>query len=166
MVNCKESHDKTFIPFDRRTKRAVLYADRAVASGDQVFETYGNKSNAEYLRFNGFVMVDNPNDCFLVRPPKNKRTAMCLKSNEVRRFLAWAQDKETVAMYPEAAHLMPHAPARFIQTVFKRQLENYPTTIQEDEALLEDDSLSEHYRLTVEYRLEEKRAIARLLNSL
>ena len=32
----------------------------------QVFESYGNKSNYEYLLYNGFVMQDNPNDCVYV----------------------------------------------------------------------------------------------------
>ena len=34
-----------------------------------MFETYGNKSNYEYLLYNGFVMSDNPNDCVYLSFP-------------------------------------------------------------------------------------------------
>ncbi|EKX42007.1 hypothetical protein GUITHDRAFT_141487 [Guillardia theta CCMP2712] len=76
MVNCIESQDKTFIQYDKKLRAAVMYADRAVSRGVQVFESYGNKSNYEYLLYNGFVMEDNPNDCVYISfPSSNARDA-------------------------------------------------------------------------------------------
>ncbi|KNC49959.1 uncharacterized protein AMSG_06270 [Thecamonas trahens ATCC 50062] len=63
MINAKESSDRTFTSYSAKLDAVVMYADEDYAAGDQVFETYGNKTNSGYLRYNGFMYVGNPNDC-------------------------------------------------------------------------------------------------------
>ena len=63
-----------------------MYADVDFAVEEQVFETYGNKSNYEYLLYNGFVMTNNPNECVHVALtldwfPTSNPTRVCLDPN-------------------------------------------------------------------------------------
>lgn len=44
-------------------KNVILYSDRAYSKMDQVFVTYGPKSNAELLLLYGFVIDRNPYNC-------------------------------------------------------------------------------------------------------
>ncbi|XP_074556686.1 ribulose-1,5 bisphosphate carboxylase/oxygenase large subunit N-methyltransferase, chloroplastic isoform X2 [Curcuma longa] len=55
---------ETFLDYDKSSKGIVFMADRSYQPGEQVFISYGKKSNGELLLSYGFVPKDgtNPND--------------------------------------------------------------------------------------------------------
>jgi hypothetical protein len=72
MINCEETDegDQVFVEMDTSNKFAVLQADRFFKKGQQITETYGKKSNADLLRFEGFIFdeaKDLVNDCVTLR---------------------------------------------------------------------------------------------------
>ena len=81
-------YPRSFIQFDHARRVAFMKADTAFAAGQQVFESYGNKSNYEYLLYNGFVMPDNPNQCVFVEFPDPERphgaaASLCVSDTNV-----------------------------------------------------------------------------------
>ena len=166
MVNCIESQDKTFIQYDQSLKSAVMYADRPTAKGVQVFETYGNKSNYEYLMYNGFVMRDNPNDCVYVSLPSargSRQVCISAKQGLPRLVHQWAQmTSGTVGSKTKEARLK--AKDALVQFLTQR-LSLYSTTQEEDAAELQSH-LPESKVLAIEMRMHEKDTLSRLLQAL
>lgn len=171
MVNCIESQDKTFIQYDQSLKAAVMYADRPTPQGVQVFETYGNKSNYEYLLYNGFVMSDNHNDCVYVSLPGPRgRRQVCVSAKQglPRLVHQWAQmTSGTVGSNtPEARQKAKDALVEFLT----QRLSQYPTSQNEDAALIERALLEtprpESKVLAIEMRMHEKDTLSRLLGAL
>eukprot|EP00960_Hanusia_phi_P007009 199883-Hanusia_phi.AAC.1 len=127
MVNCIESQDKTFIQYDQKLRAAVMFADRAVSRGVQVFESYGNKSNYEYLLYNGFVMQDNPNDCVYMSFPysnANDVRQFCIATGEIPyQVREWAKSRSKDGKSALIKHIQE-----------KRR--GYETTVEQDNELL------------------------------
>ena len=106
---------------------------------NQVFESYGNKSNYEYLLYNGFVMQENPNDCVyvtLVLPgAKGGRRQVCLASTGVPRLAQiWAQNSSG-----QAGDNSPTARAKAksrLVLFLREKLQKYSKTQDEDSKLL------------------------------
>mmetsp|Transcript_7485 Transcript_7485/g.11101 ORF Transcript_7485/g.11101 Transcript_7485/m.11101 type:complete len:472 (+) Transcript_7485:172-1587(+) len=75
MVNCeepvpmvKDQHQFVQLTSDR-SGDVELRSNRAFQAGDQVFESYGYKSNGELLQYEGFLIENNPNDCVWINIP-------------------------------------------------------------------------------------------------
>uniref|UniRef100_A0A7S4N6N3 Rubisco LSMT substrate-binding domain-containing protein n=1 Tax=Guillardia theta TaxID=55529 RepID=A0A7S4N6N3_GUITH len=156
MVNCIESQDKTFIQYDKKLRAAVMYADRAVSRGVQVFESYGNKSNYEYLLYNGFVMEDNPNDCVYISfPSSNARDVrqFCVSTTEIPyQVREWAKSQSKDAK----SYLIKH---------IEEKRRGYRTTIAEDNELL-SRTIRENHELAVRLRRHEKMSLDKIIENL
>jgi len=166
MVNCRESHDKTFIKFNDRTQTADMRADVDFAAGEQVFETYGNKSNYEYLLYNGFVMDMNPNECVYIELPKPKNLPkasdfkFCLDPNSpsipphLKRWGSMTWRDESIGK-GQASDV--------VIKLLDSKMHRYETTADQDEKLLQELKRKggEHSNvgLALRLRLLEKRAL-------
>eukprot|EP00293_Proteomonas_sulcata_P001483 CAMPEP_0184329582 /NCGR_PEP_ID=MMETSP1049-20130417/144222_1 /TAXON_ID=77928 /ORGANISM="Proteomonas sulcata, Strain CCMP704" /LENGTH=319 /DNA_ID=CAMNT_0026651963 /DNA_START=27 /DNA_END=986 /DNA_ORIENTATION=+ len=164
MVNCKESSDRSFIYFNPETRTADMFADRPVKLGEQVFETYGNKSNYEYLLYNGFVMEDNPNQCVYVEfpPPQGnvpgaRSMSFCLGPDDIpRQVKFWARHAmmHRMSSESEAGEVIKHLEAH---------LHRYDMTqVQDDERILSEQGqdLGMHKMMALQMRIHEKRSLA------
>eukprot|EP00912_Choanoflagellata_sp_UC4_P001269 UC4_evm1s794 len=59
----------TFLKYHKvNGKFAIVYSDRNAMKGEQLFESYGENSNLEYLAWFGFVPHHNPSDCVKIKP--------------------------------------------------------------------------------------------------
>jgi hypothetical protein len=60
MFNHKKGEISTF--FDSELKSSETFANQAISNGDQVYISYGNRSNADLFLFSGFVDMANSFD--------------------------------------------------------------------------------------------------------
>ncbi|KAL8209112.1 hypothetical protein R6Q57_008524 [Mikania cordata] len=69
---------ETFLDYDKSTKGVVFTTDRPYQPGEQVFISYGRKSNGELLLSYGFVPREGTNPCDSVELPLSiKKTDKC-----------------------------------------------------------------------------------------
>lgn len=82
MVNCEENmhgpsarKNHEFVEMDETQQYAILKADRDFKHMEQIFESYGKKSNNELLRYEGFIVEDESklaNDCVFIQFQHNR----------------------------------------------------------------------------------------------
>ncbi|XLT02198.1 hypothetical protein HN51_051549 [Arachis hypogaea] len=63
LFNCFERTVDTFLDYDNLSKEIVFTIDRPYQPGEQVFISYGKKSNGELLLSYGFVPREGANPC-------------------------------------------------------------------------------------------------------
>ena len=84
----------------------------AVRKGEEVFNNYGQKNNAELLIGYGFCIVDNPNDTvgmmLKVPPPDLQTTLQTVHAGFFDNTGAWKSEQATFQL--SAPHTASHAP--------------------------------------------------------
>lgn len=205
--------------FKTGEEEVVLYADRAYRRMEQIYISYGPKSNADLLLLYGFALERNPFNSVDVTVSIAPRTKEAVEkaaeagitfevdplADEKLEFLKNAGRSNTVdfpcyadrypvemleylrliMMTPEDTMGRPLKDFDYTKTVsaaneaavlysvvdaISRQLERYPTTEEEDAAVIKDKAmfrlLSYNQRMAVRHRRNEKRLLKRTIAAL
>jgi hypothetical protein len=205
--------------FKTGEEEVVLYADRAYRRMEQIYISYGPKSNADLLLLYGFALERNPFNSVDVTVSIAPRTKEAVEkaaaagitfdvdplADEKLQFLKNAGRSNTVdfpcyadrypvemleylrliMMTPEDTMGRPLKDFDYTKTVsaaneaavlysvvdaISRQLERYPTTEEEDAAVIKDKAmfrlLSYNQRMAVRHRRNEKRLLKRTIAAL
>ncbi|KAA8500067.1 Ribulose-1,5 bisphosphate carboxylase/oxygenase large subunit N-methyltransferase, chloroplastic [Porphyridium purpureum] len=180
--------------FDRQ-EFVVLYSDRDYKQAEQVYVTYGQKSNAELLLLYGFVVERNPFDsvelCVSLseQDPLYDRKRNTLDDwglptvsrfplfqdrypKELIEYLRFccATEKEMDADFGEfVSRQNEDSVAAALIEACEAALEGYPNSIEEDEALLGDRSLysmlTQNMKWAIKLRRAEKRILKRTITN-
>jgi histone-lysine N-methyltransferase SETD3 len=126
-----------------------LFARRAYQPGEEVFVSYGRRSNTDLLLQYGFCMDDNDADQAVLGSTEQFRVSRDPSEPIAQHMLA----KLRAVCGDEAAARAALADAA------RAALAEFPTTIAEDEAMLADPALATHARNFVRARLGEKRVL-------
>lgn len=126
-----------------------LFAQRAYLPGEEVFGDYGRKSNKDLLLNYGFCIDDNEADQAVLGATEQFRVLRDTSGPSAQRMLAqlrarWRDEAAARAALADAA---------------RAGLAQFPTTLDEDEALLAGAALSTDARNFVVTRLGEKRVL-------
>mmetsp|Transcript_8895 Transcript_8895/g.16028 ORF Transcript_8895/g.16028 Transcript_8895/m.16028 type:complete len:566 (-) Transcript_8895:879-2576(-) len=179
-------------------RSVVLYSDRQYSQTEQVYVTYGQKSNAELLLLYGFVVERNPFDSVEIAVSLSesdslyKRKLQYLKDvgtdpmtrfplfqdrypMELIEFLRFccASEAELDAdtdfgQFVSAAN--EDAVANALMDACKDALAGYPTSIDDDQALMRDrkmyNLLSQNVRWALKHRRSEKRILLKTISNI
>ena len=186
-----------FVEYNPGLDAAVVYTKRDYAANEELVEDYGRWSMADRLQLTGHLPASNASDCVLlelsegslanltgaaaVAPPAGGlRDALAARGFPDRELLcldasarAWGRFAEFVGALGAAGTGVANATApeegmlRFLQ----RRAEGYPTSGEEDEALLEYHRHPEVRNgtaggvvLAIEYRRREKAVLRDLID--
>eukprot|EP00871_Galdieria_phlegrea_P000740 jgi/Galph1/1667/GphlegSOOS_G337.1 len=187
---CSAFIDEEDVSFSRgRLKEAVVYADRSYQPYEQVYVSYGPRSNQELLLLYGFSLERNPFDCVEISigldpqdPSVHKKREIlesCGKTSEqvfplyadryaveMIEFLRFccAEESELEADFGKIVSQRNEESARErLINYLVSQLNAYDTTIEEDEQLIRNRSmfqkLEKNQRMAIRQRLGEKRIL-------
>uniref|UniRef100_A0A7S1KKU6 Rubisco LSMT substrate-binding domain-containing protein n=1 Tax=Percolomonas cosmopolitus TaxID=63605 RepID=A0A7S1KKU6_9EUKA len=195
MVNCFEP-----FPIDRSTQfvettsdgsgDVVVKANHQFKRGQQIFESYGYKSNAELLRYEGFHFGDsNPNDCIWLDLPFYQHRAndirqkmglqgppqYCFSPRDILSKDLWPQQAMS---YLRLLVATAEENNRDFRTVVSRanEVRVYNTLLRvvrdminanpyTEQSLL-NTSLTPQARLAIEFRLFEKKQLQKIKSSI
>eukprot|EP00587_Corethron_hystrix_P002337 CAMPEP_0113312620 /NCGR_PEP_ID=MMETSP0010_2-20120614/9385_1 /TAXON_ID=216773 ORGANISM="Corethron hystrix, Strain 308" /NCGR_SAMPLE_ID=MMETSP0010_2 /ASSEMBLY_ACC=CAM_ASM_000155 /LENGTH=572 /DNA_ID=CAMNT_0000168497 /DNA_START=73 /DNA_END=1788 /DNA_ORIENTATION=- /assembly_acc=CAM_ASM_000155 len=185
-------------------EEVILYADRGYRKMEQVYISYGPKSNADLLLLYGFALERNPfnsvdvtvsiattlNDLLLV---EKREYLKKVGREQTVDFPCYADRYPTemleylrlMQMTPEDTRGKPLAAFDYTRTIsaaneqavlasiieaVRNQLSLYPTTEEQDAALIQDKSLFQCFnynqRMAVRHRRNEKRLLKRTVAAL
>jgi histone-lysine N-methyltransferase SETD3 len=151
--------------YDRRAGAFVMTSLRDVAAGEPVHTTYGNKCNSGYLLNYGFCLEENPDNRARVRcGGRSFLVPASLDDERTRRLLACLRSAGEGG--GETAPASPTAEARALLSLAaacRESLGGFPTSLEEDEALLADPGLGRNARNAIVMRRGEKRVLHALL---
>jgi len=193
---CSTFFDVQTDGFFNKQRNVVLYTDRNYKQTEQVYVTYGQKSNAELLLLYGFVVERNPFDSVDIcvslneKDPTYKKKLQILQDSgtevaprfplfqdrypkELIEFLRFcvATEKELDADFGEYISAEnEQAVANAIIEACEDALVQYPNTMEEDEALLKDRNLysllSQNMKWAIKHRRSEKRILKRTIQNI
>ncbi|HEY4218659.1 MAG TPA: SET domain-containing histone-lysine N-methyltransferase [Gemmatimonadaceae bacterium] len=164
--------------FEHPMDSFVMRALRPITSGERLHDSYGKKCNALLFELYGFCPGDGDRDEATVRFPVIDASHPLAGGTST--FGRTVDGERTFRVSAAAAHaeeataitylrrlLGDHAPleqtdsrvASAIVEACDRALAAYPTTVTEDDALLNNDGLSSRARNCVRVRAGEKRAL-------
>ena len=147
----------------------VVSTESAYAEGDQVFISYGAKSNEQLVQYYGFVLEDNPHDACVVDAEVG---------GEVVRLAIMPNGQltaETMAMLEENGALRAGVKAgggKFSEAVnvgiyeaAKKALASKGTSLADDVRLLEAPGMirGARQRLALEFRVSQKKLLERAI---
>lgn len=167
----------------------TLYTDRPYSRMDQVYVTYGPKSNADLLLLYGFVVDRNPYDSVEINvslgegDPQYERKAQYLRESgvettsafplyrdrypmELIEFLRFcmADEKEMEADFGGFINERNEtAVAQSLIMACKAAIAGYPQTIEDDDKLLKDRSMYQIFDAKQRWAIRQRRAEKRIL---
>ena len=140
--------------FDSDRGGWCLTAITSLSAGQEIHVSYGERGNSNLLSSYGFCLDRNPaNETRLRFDPDGERAFAVVaneKNGEVCDMLEFIREQ------PE--------PAAALRRACGRALAAFPTTIEEDEALLRRDDLTLNARNAIRVRRDEKRVLQYFLD--
>eukprot|EP01059_Diplonema_ambulator_P013820 TRINITY_DN24471_c0_g1_i1.p1 TRINITY_DN24471_c0_g1~~TRINITY_DN24471_c0_g1_i1.p1 ORF type:complete len:354 (+),score=117.42 TRINITY_DN24471_c0_g1_i1:70-1131(+) len=171
---------------------AVVYSDRSVGGGEELYESYGDNTNAIYYMYHGFVPERNPYDCYNFRYPalqdadkmnylRSRLSAhTCLLPNDVPApFLLY----HAVRSLPPARHdcLTTASTLPSLLTCGRHKLKTlkaslkalnhtlsnaFTTTLQNDLDLLAAGEVAGEMKVAIQYRAGQKAILHSVMDEL
>jgi hypothetical protein len=163
-INCRQGpagHNIHSTQHNSRTDTADTNAPWSFRKGEQVFENYG-QPNHIYLRYHGFSMSPNDNDCVLVDMP-GMAEAPCLTPSSIPLAA-----KNTARRLGKKKKNGGRSWEAQLAVMLKTKLQGYATTAAEDSALLDapGSSLTDNARSAITFRRLEKNTVNDIIKSL
>eukprot|EP00928_Gymnodinium_smaydae_P063965 TRINITY_DN47416_c0_g1_i1.p1 TRINITY_DN47416_c0_g1~~TRINITY_DN47416_c0_g1_i1.p1 ORF type:complete len:520 (+),score=128.99 TRINITY_DN47416_c0_g1_i1:566-2125(+) len=173
IINCKQGPKGSRVhstKLDATRRFADTYAAWEFRKDEQLFEEYG-QPNHVYFKYHGFSLVDNSFDCVRVllavadgsSAASKLRDAgfggnsvmACLKPGEAPsdRVMAWARIAHGKRSREQVEKLL--------RREAKKALTGYPTTLEQDVALLSSSELEGASAAVIRFRVEEKKILQR-----
>ncbi|EKX51728.1 hypothetical protein GUITHDRAFT_102333 [Guillardia theta CCMP2712] len=139
--------------------------------GDQVFISYGDRSNDQLLQYYGFVEMDNVHDLYEIADLDGKLRKKGGKGgSEVGSKDAYVSpkglDEESMnrakSLFPDEA-----SARQAVKEILQDELNSFPTTLEEDEVALRSRSaLQSSFPLALSFRVSKKRLLHQVLQQL
>ncbi|KAG9397993.1 hypothetical protein AC1031_016409 [Aphanomyces cochlioides] len=179
-----------FLDFHVLSNDAVrIYADRSCDSGAQLFEDYGDSDNYVFAFHHGFLMAENPFDCVRLPLPKPTQAQaqllrslgvlpqphVCMQPNgETVNSLAQVEVNSLSQLELEACRGSASCIdvrdksklQRYLSSLAASRLEAFPTSVDDDVAILLANTTTPAMRLIVDFRLSRKMLLQQLLETL
>ena len=145
---------------------AVTLADRDFPQGSHVLENYG-QPNGIYFLYHGFTLgAANHHDCVSHRVKLTQAQRIQLNAKGFSQAAVQAQGGLLLCIRAPASHPKNKEMQRVLEVtdtslldVVKRRIEDYPTTLEQDDELLRGGTLGSRRELIVRFRLGEKRIL-------
>jgi histone-lysine N-methyltransferase SETD3 len=182
-------NQNTFWYYDSKKEVFTVEANTFILANDNLYETYGAKSNYRFLLNYGFVVDDNHEDqVHLVLDPvlQSYLSSYSDVSDHLNKFFG-TQDVFLIsydvndAAFQNVIKNIAAKVARIqegeerslltdiyqlLKTFISRQLDGYPTTLEEDQAILDMYDQDFNTRNCIILRMGEKKILHRALNFL
>jgi len=166
--------------YDHSTNSFKVFSYPPYEVGQQIWSTYGFKSNSEFLSNYGMLYFDNPNDRIELEIPNNillrfqnveekqkflnnnslSTKIFKLKKNQIPMkllfVLSYYLSEEKECNFLNAEVCDPRA-GDLVMELCNLELKNYGCSIEEDNQLLDGDTLSYHGEMAVWYRKTQKK---------
>lgn len=143
--------------FDDERAAFVIHALQGFAAGDPVHDSYGRKCNCRFLMSYGFCLEENPDNEAVIRFDRGQGWDGEEREFHVRASLT---AKKTRAMLSFLRGLRSERAAlRALAAACADALRRFPTTLEEDDALLAGPGLSPDARNAILMRRGEKRVL-------
>ncbi|KAI2488966.1 hypothetical protein MHU86_25639 [Fragilaria crotonensis] len=181
-----ETPTKLFEAYHKlESDKLVVYADRNFQTGDMVVEEYGQLDNSLYITAFGFVPLNNPHHCVLLPLPNPEDGTVCVdregrmdeNSSRILAQVPCNDSNDDNHCDAVATGSPEHAAARaYIKRVAQTKLAASPTSIADDERLLQDlegtipkggdwrGMNRDRSRLALQFRIEEKKVLLQIVN--
>eukprot|EP00945_MAST-04E_sp_MAST-4E-sp1_P002179 g2179.t1 len=188
LINCMEGPDPSRVHstrLDGRGRNAITKAPWEFKKGEQLFEPYG-QANHIYLMYHGFLLDLNSHDCVQVSldvnpddPEFDEKTSLLKRrritnSPSMETCLAVGNIQEQVYEFVGVAHGASTRKQKYgmLVSVLQKKLDLYPTSLKEDEDLLDKGkmksgtTLNYHLKTAIRFRASEKRLLLGLIKYL
>jgi hypothetical protein len=153
---------KSNIEYEYFKDTFVVSTESAYASGDQVFISYGEKTNEQLVQYYGFVLEDNPHDtCMLEAEIGGRAVKLVVMPNGQLAV-------ETMNMLEGDGELKAGVSGKFSEAVncaiyeaAKRDLAGKGTSLADDERLLSSPGMirGERQLLALRFRISQKKIL-------
>lgn len=191
---CNHQSLKFSTDFNLEKDQLECYAMKDYAKGDEVFIFYGPRSNRDLFLHSGFVVPDNPHDCYHLKlgisrsdPLYKEKEQLCDKhslpiSGAFKLSLPSSESSQyklntdlvnfcqilTANKVDENYEKVPTEVRTFLQTRISLLLKAYKTTLEEDEKLISEEkgTLNENTKLAINVRILEKKLLTAVLKIL
>lgn len=136
-------------------------SSQAFQPGEQVFISYGVQSNSSLLQYYGFVEDNNPNDIYMFETSIGGGDNSTVKEERIKVTIN-AKGGFTPETLSAAKNLnLPDVQAALLAAV-ERELQSKPTSISEDERLLQTSHMmTERTKLATIFRIQKKKLLER-----
>ena len=188
LINCMEGPDPSRVHstrLDRRSENAITKAPWEFKKGEQLFEPYG-QANHIYVMYHGFLLDQNSHDCVQIQlqvnpddpdfDEKKKQLSRqrISRSSTLEACVAVGNVREEIYSFLGVSHGVKDRQQKYrlLLQELKTKLKLYPTTLEEDERLLDSGKTSDgepmnyHYRTAVRFRKSEKQLLGELIEYL
>jgi len=183
MLNHKPGAD--LLHYSEDGTHVVVTATEDYAKGEQLFASYGNKSNYDLLALYGFVLENNPHDSLQINfqlNPSNLVQSIVepllrVADPSYKRLFIYKNTLPVTLLRLFRLNVMDFSELEFVDRALRGQavglsnelrafraaisslagmLQAYPTTSEEDAAILARDDISENLRAAVTLRKGQK----------
>ena len=153
---------KSNIEYEYFKDTFVVSTESAYASGDQVFISYGEKTNEQLVQYYGFLLEDNPHDTYVLEAEIGGR-AVKLAVMPNGQLAA-----ETMKMLEGDGELKAGVSGKFSEAVnraiydaARRELAGKGTSVADDERLLSSPGMirGERQLLALRFRVSQKKIL-------
>lgn len=152
---------KAEVSYEYFAEKFVVAAGENYQVGNQVFISYGRQSNDAFLQYYGFVEDDNPAETYSFRSDIEK--AMSVPQGTLVARMPSVFDKATIQKVSKVFGGKKESARRVLGELCATELNNMPTTLEEDVALLGNDKYAADSRLilALRYRIQKKKLLTK-----
>ncbi|GAB6031701.1 Histone-lysine N-methyltransferase setd3 [Chamberlinius hualienensis] len=90
---CNHLHGQVSTDFNLERNELLCYAQKRISKGDQIFISYGERSNGEFFVYNAFVSKINPNDSVVLKLGISKDDQLATRKTSILQDMGVNQNE-------------------------------------------------------------------------